>query len=198
MRDFQLKLISSRDILYQYPCINPLSGYLKEKEIWVLNAIPAHEDMLIKIKALGGEVKVYDHYEYIHDTRQPSGGIILPPSFSREDNTVDAYYGIMDYYIKFSQMMVHKMSGLDRNSPFRHLLLVLPFGSSQCSSMLGGMAYYAMTGLVAGLGKMYGNKGLFCAGLELGENTSHELVSEWISYLMSDNSNNTIGELIKL
>lgn len=60
------------------------------------------------------------------------------------------------------------------------------------------MAYYAITGLVAGLGKMYAPRSIFVNSVILNDNLDIFLVSDWIAYLVSDNSNNIVGQNIKL
>ena len=74
--------------------------------------------------------------------------------------------------------MVHRMS--DQPTTFNHLLFVLPPYADEYSCELDRMAYYAITGLVAGLGKMYAPRSIF------------------VNYLVSDNSNNIVGQNIKL
>ena len=60
------------------------------------------------------------------------------------------------------------------------------------------MAYFALSGLVQGLGKIYASKGLFVNALVLGDNTDKELTTEWITFLISNNSNNIVGQIITL
>ena len=111
-------------------------------------------------------------------------------------DTQEEYYRIMEHYIHFSQMMVHRMS--DQPTTFNHLLFVLPPYADEYSCELDRMAYYAITGLVAGLGKMYAPRSIFVNSVILNDNLDIFLVSDWIAYLVSDNSNNIVGQNIKL
>ena len=93
-------------------------------------------------------------------------------------------------------MMVHRMS--DQPTTFNHLLFVLPPYADEYSCELDRMDYYDITGLVSGLGKMYAPRSIFVNSVILNDNLDIFLVSDWIAYLVSDNSNNIVGQNIKL
>ena len=78
------------------------------------------------------------------------------------------------------------------------IAFVLPPYADEYSCELDRMAYYAITGLVAGLGKMYAPRSIFVNSVILNDDLDIFLVSDWIAYLVSDNSNNIVGQNIKL
>ena len=193
MKDISFfNIVRYNDNLFEYPCVNPQTDYLSGKYVWVRCEDEPNE-MLKGVEMKGGSIMILKSDEYIHNQPTPYAGIIFPPKISEDSK--NGYYEILNYYIKFSQMMVHKLCVF---KPFSHLLFILPPNSTECSMRLDRMAYFALSGLVQGLGKIYAPKGLFVNALVLGDNTDKELTTEWITFLISNNSNNMVGQIITL
>lgn len=122
-------------------------------------------------------------------------GIIMPPVVKDEDSE-EAYYHILYYYIHFAQRFVKQMK-LCREG-FPHLIVVVPFGADRYSTRLSDMAFYAVTGMIGGLAREYGPQGIVVNGLMLGEQLRTDSVSHWLQFLASGNANNILGDIIKL
>ena len=86
---------------------------------------------------------------------------------------------------------------MQREKSFHHIVVMLPQESNVPSVKLNMMAYYAIYGLVKGLGELYAPKGIFVNGLMPSKNIS-SIASEWLSFLLSNNSNNIVGEIVSL
>jgi hypothetical protein len=195
-----IKKDSYNELLFRYPCVSPVGKYMEGSSVWVLNDNELNNRYLVDAITSGIKTKTLHKMEYIHNEPTPQAAIIFPPSCKEQEDPKcyyeEEYYRIMNHYIHFTQMMVHKMSGV--GNEFHHLLFVLPPNANQYSAKLRGMAYYALNGLVEGLGKMYAPKGIFVNGLILNNEVDEQLTSEWITFLISNNSNNIVGQNIKL
>lgn len=198
MIDLTITFRKINDSILRIPCINTSLNQFSSKEVWALCEQNEFLEIIDSLKKTGANIQVYDHYEYIHSAIKPNCGLIFPPCVSIDDDSIEAYYKVIDYYFKFLQMITHKMYVSKSDNVLGHLIIVLPCGSSNFSNKLAGMAYFSISGLIKGLAKMYADKGIVCCGLELGTTHSKELLTEWICFLSSENSNNIIGDLIKL
>ena len=194
MKSIHLETQTFLDTLFEYPMVDPNTDYLRGKTIAVitddidkwspcLESIRAKGSTLISASQDDNEKKIY-------------GGIIFPPTINDYANSTDAYYKILEHYIFNAQYLIKRMN--NNRESFKHVLIVLPAHSDEYSTELDGMAYYAVYGLVKGLGELYGPNAIFVNGLMLNESDSFEMASEWASFLISTNANNIIGEIIKI
>lgn len=194
MKSIHLETQTILDTLFEYPMVDPNTDYLSGKTIAVITDdndkwSPCLESIITK-----GANLIFSTEEGYDSTLY--GGIIFPPTISDKSNPTDAYYKILEHYIFNAQSLIKSMKR-DKKS-FKHILFVLPAHSDEYSTELDKMAYYAVYGLVKGLGEIYGPQAVFVNGLMLDETVNNELVSEWASFLISTNANNIIGEIIKL
>ena len=200
MKEISLNVENYNELLFHYPCINPIGKYLENKIVWVLNDNESNTKYLRSIVEAGAKIENILEIDLLCSVFTPEIAIVFPPKQLTDNvpsgDTQEEYYRIMEHYIHFSQMMVHRMS--DQPTTFNHLLFVLPPYADEYSCELDRMAYYAITGLVAGLGKMYAPRSIFVNSVILNDNLDIFLVSDWIAYLVSDNSNNIVGQNIKL
>jgi hypothetical protein len=181
---FNKKIIE--DFLFEYPLVDPNSEYLKNKEILILGEI--EDDILEEVKLKKANLIRLDSFN--GDTI-PYGAILAPV---QGDDSCEGYYKIIDYYILNLQKIIKVMQ---REKSFHHIVVMLPQESNVPSVKLNMMAYYAIYGLVKGLGELYAPKGIFVNGLMPSKNIS-SIASEWLSFLLSNNSNNIVGEIVSL
>lgn len=196
MKSIKVDYYNHNPHLFDYP-IESLSS-LSGRCAYILNGDAAFDSCILHLKKKGIEVKRYKDIEEISDDVCPEIAIVFPPKniIGIDADSRGEYYRILYHYIKFAQMMVLKMS--EQSSVFHHLIFVYPSGADRYSCKLQNMAYYALTGLTAGLGKIYAPKSTIINGLIIGETTEDSQLIEWIEYLVSNNSNNLIGQNIKL
>ena len=129
-----------------------------------------------------------------NETSFSNVGIIAPNTYGQD--TEDSYFDILNYYIEHLQLLIHKQKGI---AGFKHILVVLPAESDKCSTKLNKMAFYSIYGLIKGLGEMYAQYGLYINGLMLPtESVVENQTNMWIRFLATDNSNNIVGQVIKI
>lgn len=192
MRAFNFFSFSSyKELLFKYPCVKT-EGCLNDKNIWIRTSEehPAIETFLLEKEA---NVRCVLSNEYLHEVERPNFAIVLPLEKAEESEA--GYYEIMNHYIKFTQMLVHKMPD---NNEFAHIVYILPQCSNQFSSKLTNMAYYALNGLAKGLGLLYAKKGIIVNAIILSDMANIAMTENWLNLLLSDNSNNIVGQCIEL
>ena len=194
MNSIRLETQNIMDTLFEYPMVDPNSNYLDGKNIVVVTDNNDKWNVCLdSLKSKGADLEIG-----IQESCSGSlyGGIIFPPSIDGKESDTDKYYRILEHYIFNAQKLIKCLG--KNNKTFRHVLFVLPAHSDEYSTELDQMAYYAVYGLVKGLGEIYGPKAIFVNGLMLNEKVQNEMASEWASFLISTNANNIIGEIIKL
>jgi hypothetical protein len=178
-----------RDDLFNYPCIDSNGLVFADKRICIFD-----EESLINpdiFSKAGGTVFINPSNK---ETSFSNVGIIAPNT--RGQDTEDSYFDILNYYIEHLQLLIHKQKGL---AGFKHILVVLPVESDKCSTKLNKMAFYSVYGLIKGLGEMYARYGLYINGLILPTDTVVKNKTDiWIKFLTMDNSNNIVGQVIKI
>lgn len=172
-----------QDHLFTYPCKDSNSKYLEKQTVAIFDdSSTIQSEWFIKN---GAEVLL-----------NPSNGVMTKVKIAVVmPNKCKDYYGVLDYYIHLLQKLVNSMKS---KHEFRHLIVVLPAKSDECCTEFARMAHYAIYGLIKGLGKMYAPYGLLVNGLILNEIDITKNLEEWILYLASDNSCNTVGQVFKL
>lgn len=196
MKDIRLFNITRyKDMLFKYPCVSPLSDYLRGTNVYVLDETGDYASCLESIIAKGGNVITISKPEDA-DIRGDHGvGIIMPPGVKYEDSE-ETYYHILDYYIHFAQRFVKQMKHCREGFP--HLIVVVPYGADRYSTRLSDMALYAVTGMIGGLAREYGPQGIVVNGLMFGDQLHTDSVSHWLQFLASGNANNILGDVVKL
>lgn len=187
-RFFQINTV--KDKLFEYPCVDSNSAFLSGKKVCLFNATDFVN--VEKFIDLGAEVVINPSYEQLIKVRC---AVLSFPRLNNQDDGRDLYYEILDYYIHNLKHLIYKMQN---SEGFSHLLVVLPKYSNQYCSTLRGMAYYAIYGLIKGLGKVYAPQGVFVNGILYDEMTEKSLLNEWITYILSDNANNIVGQIIEV
>lgn len=196
MKDIRLFNITRyKDILFKYPCVSPLSPYFRGTDVYVLDEQGSYASCLEGIIAKGGNVITISEASGADLCGDHAIGIIMPPAVKNEDSE-EAYYHILDYYIHFAQHFVKRMKHC--RGGFPHLIVVIPYGADRYSTRLSDMAFYAVTGMIGGLAREYGPQGIVVNGLMLGEQLRTDSVSHWLQFLASGNANNILGDIIKL
>lgn len=176
------------DMLFNYPYIDSNSRYLQGKTICAFD-----NNQIIKeswFTELGGAI----YTNPLNDETSFADVGIITPVMPSEDSE-EGYYEIIDYYVEKLQLLIHRQKSSD---VFNHILVILPSHSDECSTSLRRMAYYAIYGLIKGLGETNAQYGVFINGIILGEDNNQDLLKQWTTFLCSDNANNIIGQIIKL
>ena len=176
------------DKLFEYPCVDSNGKYLDGRKTLLFNSVGYIDAS--KLEELGAEVYIDPNND---EMSFPRIGVIAPVE-TKETNE-KAYYHILDYYIHTLQTIIHKMGA---SKGYNHIVVLLPSGANQCHSDLEGMAYYAVYGLIQGLGAMYAPIGIFINGIVLSETNNVKLTTDWIAFLASDNACNMVGQVICL
>ena len=188
MKNFRIKVDGCKDSMFDYPCVDANSNYLLGKKISIITSNEIVDPSWFE--GVGAMVLINPENK---DTSFTNVGIVMPCSVISDNE--EGYYQVMDYYIQTLQLFVHKQKTLPG---FKHLIVVLPAKSDEYSTSLIRMAYYAVYGLVKGLGKMYGPYGLFVNGIILNENNPQKNLQDRLLLMASDNSCNIIGQVFKL
>lgn len=171
------------DHLFKYPCKDPNSRHLEKRTVAIYdrNAIVEPEWFMQH----GADVLVNPSDEEMSKAKI---AVIMP-------NMGNGYYEVLDYYVQLLQKLLRSMK--DKHN-FKHIIVILPAKSDEYSTELSRMAYYAVYGLIKGLGKMYAKNSLFVNGIILNEESSIKYLEDRVVYLASDNSCNTVGQVFKL
>lgn len=189
MKNFSLFVTDScSDRLFDYPCVNPNSNYLTDKKISLFG--DNCEDVAAFFMAHHANVIINPSNK---DTSFSQLGIVLPIGIS--EDTEQGYYRVLDYYVETLQLLIHKLAGTDE---YTHIVVLLPPHSDEMDISFLRMAYYAVYGLVMGLGKLNAYKRVFINGIIPSENLAEDTLFRWVKFLLSDNSNNIVGQVIKL
>lgn len=194
MRSIKIDYYNHNPHLFDYPMESMLS--LSGRTACILNDDKSFDSCIRHLEEKGIKLMNYSSMEGVPDEICPEIAIIFPPKevIGADADSRKEYYRIMFHYIKFAQLMVKNMS--KHPEVFHHLIFVFPSGADCLSCKLRDMAYYALTGLTAGLGKMYAPLSIVVNGLIIGGDQEDQL-SIWMEYLISNNSNNLIGQNIK-
>lgn len=178
------------DKLFNYPCVDLNSYFLQGKQVCVFD----NNSIINKswFTELGGSIILNPSNK---DTSYAEIGIIAPPAVIQSEDDEKEYYEIIDYYVEKLQLLINKQKG---TGGYNHVLVILPPHSDECGTSLKRMAYYAVYGLIKGLGAINAQYGVFINGIILGESENDELLKYWTTILCSDNANNIVGQIIKL
>lgn len=175
------------DKLFDYPCINSNSRFLQNKKVCIFDT-----DNIVNTEwftELGTDVLINPDNGNVSFFNI---GIVAPIKANTDDDK--GYYQIIDYYIETLQLFIHKLKDMPG---FNHIVVILPEHSDEYSTSLIQMAYYAVYGLIKGLGERYAPYGLFINGIILNKDPRKGL-QNWLFLLSSDNSNNIVGQVFKL
>lgn len=181
---FEKEKIEKR--LFKYPCVDASTLFLSNKKICIFgnnDCIP-----IGTLENFGARILFNPDNK---DTSFSNIGIVFPPKTTKLDE--ELYFEILDYYVDTLQLLVHKQKSIEG---YKHIVVVLPPNANKYSTKYDMMAYYAIYGLTKGLGKCYGEYGLFINGLIT--NISNPLAIEYIRYLVSDNACNFVGQVVEI
>lgn len=176
------------DKMFEYPCFNSNTNFLDGKKISVFGN--NSEDIVAYLKRNNANVTSNPSNK---DTSFSQIGIVLPQKVT--EDTEIGYYKILDYYVETLQLLIHKLTGVGE---FTHIVVLLPPHSDEIGTTFLQMAYYAVYGLVKGLGEINAPRRVFINGIIPSENTEKDILYKWICLLSSNNSNNIVGQVIKL
>ena len=174
---------SCSDHLFRYPCKDPNSKHLEKRIVAIFDkSSTIRPEWFTKY---GADVIVNPSDDELKKVKIV---VVMP-------NNATGYYDILDYYVHLLQKVVRL---LKTKHNYKHIIVVLPADSDEYSTELSRMAYYAVYGLVKGLGKLYAPYSLFVNGVILNRTNPTNNLEGRITYLASDNSCNTIGQIFKL
>lgn len=185
-----LKVEECSESLLTYPCKDPNSLPLDSQTV-----VLCDKCKIIKsewLKELGATVYVKDELDG-EKVDNCSIGIITPETFMKSGEEV--FHEVLDFYISTIQVFIKHLKNLQN---IKHLIVILPARSDEYSTEFSRMAYYAIYGLIRGLGKMYATNNLYVNGIILNEKDPLKNLKERIQYLASNNSCNTVGQIFKL
>lgn len=188
MKNIKISTDGCADYLFDYPCIDSNDKYLKGKKI---SLFTSGNDICQSWFIEKGGMVFQNPQD--RDVSFTNIGIVCPNVVNHD--TENDYFEILNYYVEKLQLLVHKMKGLNG---FKHLIVVLPSCSNECSTSYTRMAYYAIYGLIKGLGKIYAPYGLFINGIVLNKVDKQLYLKDRVLYLSSDNSCNTVGQVFVL
>ncbi len=184
MRNFYLfKSESCSDNLLKYPCREPNGLFLENRTVAIFDTFDIVNP--IWFSKYGADVIVNPSDEEMTKAKIA----VLMPNYGKD------YYEVLDYYVHHLQKLVRSMKGKHN---YKHVIVVLPAGADIYSTELPSLAHYAVSGLIKGLGKLYAPFNLYVNGIILNESDTQKYLQEYILYLASDNSCNTVGQIIKL
>lgn len=186
-RYFFSKEVCSENLLV-YPCKDPNDVPLAKRVVAIYDDGEIVDD--IWFSELGAKV-----YRNPNDEECKKAKIAILAPFHVDGKEETNYYQVLDYYIQKLQYLIKMMKNKHN---FKHIIVLLPSHSDECSSKYHRMAYYAIFGLIKGLGKIYASKALFVNGIILNPVESQRNLKERIQYLSCDNSCNTVGQIFKL
>jgi len=188
MKNIILEIEHCDNQLLQYPCVDSNDFFLIDKKISLFS-----NDDLIDSSWFENKGAKVNKNPSDKESSFSNIGIVCP--LQNSEDSEKGYYSVFDYYIKKIQLLIHKQKG---TPGFKHLIIVLPSQSDECGFSYDRMAYYALSGLVKGLAKIYGENSIFINGIILNDNNNIDSLRQVILYLSSDNSNNTVGQLFKI
>lgn len=196
MRTIKINYYNQNPHLFDYPMEN--QNCLSDRKAYILNDNTDFEPCIKYLEEKGIKIQNFTSTESISNEVSPEIAIVFPPkNITNVDiDSRDEYYRILFHYIKFAQLMINNMS--KQSDIYHHLIFIFPHNADHYSSKLGDMAYYALTGLIGGLGKIYASQLIIVNGLIMGNKILDNQLTTWIEYLVSNNSNNLVGQNIKL
>lgn len=181
---FEKEKIEKR--LFKYPCVDTNSLFLSDKTICVFGNNDCTP--ISSLENLGARILFNPENK---DTSFSDIGIVFPPKTTKQGE--ELYFEILDYFVEILQLLVHKQKSV---GGYKHIVVILPPEANKYSTEYDMMAYYAIYGLTKGLGKRYGEFGLFVNGLIT--NLSNPKAIEYIRFLVSDNACNIVGQVIEI
>lgn len=185
MRNIYIVQEKARESLIDYPCVNPNGKFLEGKKISLFgNNLSSIQSVY---ESLGGHTFLNPDYSEMSFSNV---GVIRCKKNSCDNP--DAYYDILEYFIKTMQKLIHKMKYVQG---FKHIIVILPKGSDKPGAEYYKMAYYSIYGMVKGLAKEYAQYGLFVNGIIENQNMSGEIMRNYLELLASDNSCNIVGQI---
>lgn len=168
---------------FKYPCVDANGRFLTGKKVCVFgNSGLIDLDFL---NDLGAEVLINPDNK---STSFSNIGIVLLPTVTQSGENL--YFEILDYYIQTLKLLVHKQKSIEG---FKHIVVCLPKDVEQWSTEYDKLAYYAIYGLVKGLGAQYAKNGLFINGIKISD--FDDITKRYIQLLVSDNSCNIVGQV---
>jgi hypothetical protein len=177
--------------LFSYPCVDPNTPFLKDKNVTVFQG---------ENNALGKRIErnCAARGAYISNALNETTDILIINTplvkYEEEHNTTEKYYDILFHYIKPAQRAIPFMRKKRRG----HIVFVLPPHATVPSVEYGQIAAFAAAGLAKGLAMRYAPAGIVINGIVLGDSEDYDAIAEWIVFLASGNAGNIIGELIIL
>lgn len=174
---------SCPDSLFTYPCKDANSKHLNKRTVVIYD----HNNVIDSawFTEYGAEVMLNPNDDEMSKAKI---AVVMP-------NNGTGYYEVLDYYIQTLQKLVRSMKNKHN---FKHIVVVLPAHSEEYSTDYARMAHYAVYGLIKGLGKTYAVNNLYVNGIILNGSDPFRNLKDYLLYLASDNSCNTVGQIFKL
>lgn len=172
---------------FKYPCVDTNSKFLSERKICVFGDTDQFRYSILE--EFGAKLIINPENKECSFT---NGGIILPPKTEKKGK--ELYFEILDYYIQILKLLTHKQKSVEG---YKHIIVFLPEESNKCSVDFDRLAFFAVYGLIKGLGMQYAPNGLFINGI-MSSNYNEERTFNYIRFLLSDNSCNIVGQIFEL
>ncbi len=176
------------DKMFEYPFFNSNTNFLEGKKICVFG--DNFEDIVAFFNSNNANVASNPTNKECSISQI---GVVLPQTVNEDTET--GYYQILDYYVETLQLLIRNMTGV---AGFSHIVVVLPAHSDEMRTSLIQMAYYAVYGLIKGLGELNAPRRIFINGIIISEDLKKDTYYSWVSFLSSNNSNNVVGQVFKL
>jgi hypothetical protein len=178
--------------LYDYPCINPNTIFLRNKNVCVVGGKTTGlaEKIIKKCGEKGADTSnsLNEHADILV--------IIPPPVLAAHENnqTEETYFNVLFHYIKPVQYILPSM--LEKQ--YGQIVFILPGQAVTPSVDYAGTAAFACGGIARGLALEYAEKGIVVNGLVVNEHIDFDVITDWVVFLASGNARNIVGELIDL
>lgn len=171
---------------FKYPCVDANSKFLSGKKVCVFGNAELIDTAFLS--DLGAEVLINPDNK---STSFSNIGIVLPPYITQNGEML--YFEILDYYIQSLKLLIHKQKSVQG---YKHIVVCLPSYANRVSVEYDKLAYYAIYGMVRGLGAKYAQNGLFINGIMTSEFKKGAI--DYIRLLASDNSCNIVGQVFQV
>jgi hypothetical protein len=190
LHDITLTKRSFSQNLFSYPCIDPNTPFLKDKNVMVFQNESNVLGEQIKRNCTVRGANISDVLNETTDI------LVINTPYIKHDweNSSEKYYEVLFHYIK----PVQKVIPIMQRKGYGNIVFVLPPHATVPSVEYGQIAAFAIAGLTKGLAMKYASTGIVINGMVLGDNEDYNAIAKWIVFLAGGNARNIIGELINL
>jgi NAD(P)-dependent dehydrogenase (short-subunit alcohol dehydrogenase family) len=175
--------------LFDYPCVDLSSDFLKDKKVFVENSGAALAQKIIASCAEKGAL--------ICAAPDQGADILIINSLSPEregKSNEETYFKILFYYINPTKKVLPSM--LEKNKGA--IIYLLPSESLSPSVDYAGIAAFTAGSMVKGLAWQFAGRGITVNGVVIDDKTDRAIAARWVLFLISGNARHITGELVNL